>query len=59
MANEQVPTPASTHDIKSVLAELEVPFSPDQIQVGVTNTAKDKNGGQRSPVLTRAPMQTD
>ena len=49
MANDQVPTPASTHDIKSVLAELEVPFSPDQIQWRVTNTAKDKRRGQIVP----------
>ena len=49
MAIEQVPTPGSTHDIKSVLAELEVPFSPDQIQWRVTNTAKDKRRGQIVP----------
>ena len=49
MADDQVPTPASTHDIKSVVAELEVPFSPDQIHWRVTNTAKDKRRGQIVP----------
>ena len=49
MADDQVPTPASTHDIKSVLAELELPFSPEQIQWRVTNTAKDKKRGQIVP----------
>lgn len=49
MAIEQVSAPGSTHDIKSVLPELEVPFSPDQVQWRVTNTAKDKKRGQIVP----------
>src|SRR5207237_2253578 len=36
-------------DVKSVLAELAVPFSPDQVQWRVTNTAKDKKRGQIVP----------
>ena len=36
MASEQVSTPASTLNIKSVLAELEVPFPPEQVQWRVT-----------------------
>ena len=49
MANEKAQAPGSSLDIKSVLAELEVPFSPDQIQWRVTNTAKDKRRGQIVP----------
>ncbi len=49
MANEQAPTSASTLLMKSVLAELEVPFSPDQVQWRVTNTAKDKKRGRIVP----------
>ena len=49
MASEQVSTPASTLNIKSVLAELEVPFPPEQVQWRVTNTAKDKKRGQVVP----------
>src|SRR5437870_10163337 len=49
MANEQAPTSASTLLMKSVVAELEVPFSPDQVQWRVTNTAKDKKRGQIVP----------
>ena len=49
MVSEQTPTPVSTLDIRSSLAELEVPFAPDQIQWRVTNTAKDKKRGQIVP----------
>ncbi len=49
MVSEQTPTPVSTLDIKSSLAELEVPFAPDRIQWRVTNTAKDKKRGQIVP----------
>src|SRR5205823_11493998 len=49
MANEQAPAVVSTIDVKSVLAELAVPFSPDQVQWRVTNTAKDKKRGQIVP----------
>ena len=33
-------------DVKELLAELEVPFSPDQVQWRVTNTTNDKKRGQ-------------
>jgi hypothetical protein len=46
MANKRAPTPAPTIDVKSVIAELEVPFSPDQVQWRVTNTTKDRKRGQ-------------
>src|SRR5207237_3444810 len=49
MANEQAPAVVSTIDVKSVLAELAVPFSPDQVQWRVTKTAKDKKRGQIVP----------
>src|SRR5438045_9737369 len=49
MANEQAPAVVSTIDVKSVLAELAVPFSPDQVQWRGTNTAKDKKSGQIGP----------
>ena len=46
MVCEQAPTPVSSLDVKSAIAELEVPFPPDQVQWRVTNTAKDKKRGQ-------------
>ena len=49
MPDEEVPVNASTFDVKSVLRELEVPFSPNQIQWRVTNTAKDRKRGQVIP----------
>src|SRR5881628_4213805 len=49
MASEKASTSVSTPDIKSAIAELEVPFSPDQVQWRVTNTAKDKKRGQIVP----------
>ena len=49
MASEQASTSVSTPDIKSAIAELEVPFPPDQVQWRVTNTAKDKKRGQIVP----------
>jgi len=36
-------------DVKELLAELEVPFSPDQVQWRVTNTTNDKKRGQVVP----------
>jgi hypothetical protein len=36
-------------DVKELLAELEVPFSPDQVQWRVTNTTNDKKRGQVIP----------
>jgi hypothetical protein len=35
--------------VKELLAELEVPFSPDQVQWRVTNTTNDKKRGQIVP----------
>lgn len=49
MSNEQASTPVSTPDIKSLLAELEVPFPPEQVQWRVMNTAKDRKRGQIVP----------
>jgi len=49
VASEQASTSVSTPDIKSAIAELEVPFPPDQVQWRVTNTAKDKRRGQIVP----------
>jgi len=40
MPDEQLPVNASTLDVRSVLKELEVPFSPNQVQWRVANTAK-------------------
>jgi len=44
-------TSASTAgpDVKELLAQLEVPFSPDQVQWRVTNTTPDKKRGQVVP----------
>jgi len=36
-------------DVKELLAELEVPFSPEQVQWRVTNTTNDKKRGQVVP----------
>src|SRR5437762_13986341 len=49
MVSEQMPTPVSSLDVKSAIADLEVPFPPDQVQWRVTNTAKDKKRGQIGP----------
>jgi hypothetical protein len=49
MGNDQSSAPIPHLEIKSVLAELEVPFSPDQVQWRVTNTTKDKKRGQIVP----------
>src|SRR5712691_3301286 len=49
MPNEKAQAPGSSIDIKSVLAELEAPFPPEQVQWRVTNTAKDKKRGQIVP----------
>jgi hypothetical protein len=42
-------TSASGLDVNKVLLELEVPFSPDQVQWRVTNTTNDKKRGQVVP----------
>ena len=49
MADEQLPVNASTLDVKSLVKELELPFSPSQVQWRVTNTAKDRKRGQVVP----------
>src|SRR6266566_2101251 len=49
MVSEQAPTSVSSLDVKSAIADLEVPFPPDQVQWRVTNTAKDKKRGQIVP----------
>ena len=36
-------------NLKELLAELEVPFSPDQVEWRFTNTPTDKNRGQVVP----------
>jgi hypothetical protein len=36
-------------DVKELLAELEVPFPPDQVRWRVTNTSNDKKRGQVIP----------
>jgi hypothetical protein len=49
MTNDQI-TPAVTKpDVSKVLAELEVPFAPCQVQWRVTNTSNDKKRGQVIP----------
>ena len=49
MADEQLPVNASTLDLKSLVKELEVPFSSKQVQWRVTNTARDRKRGQVVP----------
>lgn len=49
MPDEYLPVNASTLDLKSVLKELEVPFSSYQVQWRVTNTTKDRKRGQVVP----------
>jgi len=49
MASKQTPTSATTPDIRSAIAELEVPFPPDQVQWRVTNMATNKKRGQIVP----------
>ena len=46
MSNENTPTTPAGPDIKELLAELAVPFSPDQVLWRVTNTSNDKRRGQ-------------
>jgi hypothetical protein len=49
MPDEQLAINASTLDVQSILRELEVPFSPNQVQWRVTNTAKDRKRAQVVP----------
>ena len=46
MSSENTRMPAAEPDINKLLAELEVPFSPHQVQWRVTNTSNDKKRGQ-------------
>ena len=44
-------------DVKEILRELEVPFSPDQVQWRVTVTANDrKRRSSRTPIRAPAPI---
>jgi len=49
MQTEGSNTSTARPDVKELLAELEVPFSPDQVQWRVTNTTNDKKRGQVVP----------
>ena len=49
MATELATTSPSGLDVNKLLPELEVPFSPDQVQWRVTNTTNDKKRGQVVP----------
>jgi len=49
VASEQATTSLLTPPITSAIAELEVPFPPEQVRWRVTNTAKDKRRGQIVP----------
>src|SRR5580704_5322226 len=49
MANEESLASTSALDVKQLLAELEVPFPPDQVRWRVTNTTNDKRRGQIVP----------
>ena len=49
MPAEATNTSAARPDVKELQAELEVPFSPDQVQWRVTNTTTDKKRGQVVP----------
>jgi len=49
MPNEDNPTSPSGLDVTKLLAELEIPFPPDQVRWRVTNTTNDKKRGQVVP----------
>src|SRR5208337_3924402 len=49
MPTEDTTTSPSGLDVTKLLAELEVPFSPDQVRWRVTNTTNDKKRGQIVP----------
>jgi len=49
MPTEDTKTFPSGLDVNKLLRELEVPFSPDQVQWRVTNTTNDKKRGQVVP----------
>jgi hypothetical protein len=49
MANDESSASALASDVKKLLADLEVPFPPDQVRWRVTNTTNDKKRGQVIP----------
>ena len=49
MPTEDTKTFPSGPDVNKLIPELEVPFSPDQVQWRVTNTTNDKKRGQVVP----------
>jgi hypothetical protein len=49
MPTEDATVSPSGRDVSKLLAELEVPFSPDQLRWRVTNTTNDKKRGQIVP----------
>src|SRR5215471_1071425 len=49
MPAEATNTSVARADVKELQAELEVPFSPDQVQWRITNTTTDKKRGQVVP----------
>ena len=49
MSNSETAASISALDVKHILAELEVPFPPDQVRWRVTNTSNDKKRGQIVP----------
>jgi hypothetical protein len=49
MPNNEISPVDEGLDVKKVLAELEVPFPPDQVRWRVMNTSNDKKRGQVAP----------
>jgi hypothetical protein len=49
MPTEEIPISLSAMDVTKLLAELEIPFPPDQVRWRVTNTTNDKKRGQIVP----------
>jgi len=49
MPNQDSTTSPSAMDVTKLLAELEIPFPPDQVRWRVTNTTNDKKRGQIVP----------
>src|SRR5215469_7237590 len=49
MSNEDTPASPSALNVAKLLAELEIPFPPDQVRWRVTNTSNDKKRGQIVP----------
>ena len=49
MSKKNTETLREALDVKKLVEELEVPFSPDQVRWRVTNTTNDKKRGQIVP----------